>query len=125
MDPKIPPKAMTDPTQDDPSSSIPNPVELLLSWRLAALVQPVKLPQLNIPMETERLALGKVPLLLLIDLVKALSDVNATLDGSTYPRWKMGHFSQPNFFLLIIAQHIISGTRAASYNVMKPHYIIL
>ena len=64
MDPKIPPKAMTDPTQDDPSSSIPNPVELLLSWRLAALVQPVKLPQLNIPMETERLALAKVQLFL-------------------------------------------------------------
>jgi len=54
MDPNIPPKAMTDPTQEDPSSSIPNPVELLLSCRLAAFVQPVKFPQLNIPIETLR-----------------------------------------------------------------------
>jgi hypothetical protein len=52
IEPKIPPNAMEDPTQEEPSSSIPNPVELFLSWRLAALVQPVKMPQVNIPMDT-------------------------------------------------------------------------
>ena len=31
-------------------------------------------------------------------LNEAPSDVNTTLDGSTYPGWKMCHFSQANFF---------------------------
>lgn len=53
MDPKTPPKAITEPTQEEPSSSIPNPVILLRNWRLAAFVQPVRLPQLNIPMDTK------------------------------------------------------------------------
>ena len=56
------PKAIDDPTQEDPSSSIsnpiprPNPVPVSLdrNWGLAAFVHPVKVPQPNMPIETRR-----------------------------------------------------------------------
>ncbi len=53
MDPNIAPKAIVDPTHDDPSSSISNPVSLPRSWGLATLVQPIMFPQFNIPNEAD------------------------------------------------------------------------
>ena len=53
---------------------------------------------------------------------EAPSDVNTTIDGCTYPGWKMCNFSQAHFFL--VNQNTsgnISGTSAAIYKVMEPH----
>ena len=53
MDPNIAPKAIVDPTHEDASSSISNPVPLPRSWGLATLVQPIMFPQFNIPSAAE------------------------------------------------------------------------
>ena len=47
------------------------------------------------------------------------SDVNTSLDGSTYPRW-FGLVE--NIFFQLKTQHAKSGTSAATYKLMEPHY---
>ena len=56
-----------------------------------------------------------------LSINRAPSDVNTTLDGSTYPRWKMSRFSKFHFLLQIKTQQAISGTSAATYKVMQSH----
>ena len=38
-------------------------------------------------------------------------DVYTMFDGSTYPRFKIGHFCQLNFFLEIIMQSVLPSAR--------------
>lgn len=50
------------------------------------------------------------------------SDVNTSLDGNTFPRWKIGYLVQTNNFLPVKMQQAISGTSAATYEAVEPHY---
>lgn len=48
--------------------------------------------------------------------------VNATKDGSTYPRCKMGSFGQIEIFLFPLeTQHAISGTSTATHTLIKSY----
>ena len=52
----------------------------------------------------------------------APSEVNPTLDGSTYPRWKLGCFSVLRFVIITIEMLLgRSGTSVATYKLMEPH----
>ena len=50
-----------------------------------------------------------------------VASIRHTLDGSTYPKWKIDHFSQLNFFILKIkSQQAESGTSATTYRRWNP-----